>query len=82
VLIPFPFAADDHQLRNAEAMVRAGAARLVLDRNMTGQKLFDEVMVLAGDPKDLKNIGENARSMAKPGAAARAADILEQLAMR
>jgi UDP-N-acetylglucosamine--N-acetylmuramyl-(pentapeptide) pyrophosphoryl-undecaprenol N-acetylglucosamine transferase len=82
VLIPFPFAADDHQLHNAEAMVRAGAARLVLDKEMNGQRLFDEIKALAGNPKALKNMGENARSMAKPGAAARAADILEQLAMR
>jgi len=36
VLVPFPFAADDHQTRNAEAMERGGAARLVRDAEMNG----------------------------------------------
>ncbi len=39
ILVPFPFAADDHQTRNAEAMERGGAARLVRDAEMTGEKL-------------------------------------------
>ncbi len=41
ILVPFPFAADDHQTRNAQAMERAGAARLVRDAEMTGEKLFE-----------------------------------------
>ena len=43
ILVPFPFAADNHQLRNAEALERDGAARLVLDREMNGQRLFEEI---------------------------------------
>ena len=82
ILVPFPFAADDHQLRNAEAMVRAGAARLVLDREMNGQRLFDEVLALASAPRTLQSMSGNARAMAKPGAASRAACILEELAVR
>jgi UDP-N-acetylglucosamine--N-acetylmuramyl-(pentapeptide) pyrophosphoryl-undecaprenol N-acetylglucosamine transferase len=82
ILVPFPFAADDHQLRNAEAMVRAGASRLVLDGEMNGQRLFDEVMALASEPERLVLMAENARKMAKPGAASRAAEILEELAVR
>ena len=82
ILVPFPFAADDHQLRNAEAMVRTGAARLVLDRDMNGQRLFDEVLALASAPLGLQTMSGKARAMAKPGAAARAARILEELAVR
>ena len=82
ILVPFPFAADDHQLRNAEAMVGAGAARLVLDREMNGQRLFDEVFALASAPQTLKTMGENAKRLAKPGAASRAAQVLEELAVR
>ena len=82
ILVPFPFAADDHQLRNAEAMVRTGAARLVLDREMNGQRLFDEVLALASAPLALQTMSGKARAMAKPGAAARAARILEELAVR
>ena len=40
ILVPFPFAADDHQTRNAEAMERAGAARLIRDAELTGEQLF------------------------------------------
>ena len=78
ILVPFPFAADDHQLRNAEALARAGAARLVLDREMNGKRLFKEVTALAGGLAE--TIAAKAQSFAKPGAATRAADILEALA--
>jgi len=82
ILVPFPYAADQHQLRNAEALVRAGAARLVPDAELTGQRLFDEVMELASQPGKLERMSEAARSLARPGAAARAADIVEELAAR
>ena len=80
ILSPFPFAADQHQLRNAEAFVRAGAARLIEDREMTGQKLFDTVTRLAADPAALTRMGTAAREMSHPGAARRAADVLEEVA--
>lgn len=79
ILCPFPFAADDHQLRNAEALERAGAARLVLDREMTGEKLFEEISNLYRNPHLLDKMSESARQFARPGAAQRAADLLEQL---
>lgn len=76
ILVPFPHAADQHQLRNAEALARAGAARLVPDQEMNGRRLFDEV--LAADPA----MGERARQFARPGAAERAAEVLEELSRR
>lgn len=78
ILVPFPFAADDHQLRNAEALERAGAALLVRDQEMTGERLHREVSALAADAPRLARMGEAARTLARPGAAARAADLLEQ----
>ncbi len=80
VFVPFPFAADDHQTRNAEVLARAGAARMVADREFDGERLFREVTALAGAGDELERMGQNARSFAKPGAAARAADILEEIA--
>jgi UDP-N-acetylglucosamine--N-acetylmuramyl-(pentapeptide) pyrophosphoryl-undecaprenol N-acetylglucosamine transferase len=80
ILAPFPFAADDHQTRNAEAMERGGAARLVRDADMNGEKLFAVVAELAGSPGALERMGEAARRFAKPGAARRAAEILEEVA--
>jgi UDP-N-acetylglucosamine--N-acetylmuramyl-(pentapeptide) pyrophosphoryl-undecaprenol N-acetylglucosamine transferase len=82
VLVPFPFAAGDHQTRNAEAMQHAGAARLVPDAEMTGQKFFAEVSELTRDPQTLARMAEAARKLARPGAAPRAAEILEQAAAR
>ncbi|MCC7496280.1 MAG: undecaprenyldiphospho-muramoylpentapeptide beta-N-acetylglucosaminyltransferase [Bryobacterales bacterium] len=80
ILVPFPFATDQHQLHNAEALAAAGAARLVLDQELDGQRLFREVSALAGGETTLETMGRAARSLARPGAAGRVADILEELA--
>ena len=79
ILSPFPFAADDHQARNAEAMEKAGAARLVRDVDMTGEKLYALVRELEADAAALTRMGNAARQFAHPGAARRAAEILEEV---
>ena len=80
ILVPFPFAADDHQTRNAEAMERGGAARLVRDTEMNGDSLFAMVSDLANASGALERMAAAARQFAKPGAARRAAAILEEVA--
>jgi len=80
VLVPFPFAADQHQLKNAEALAKAGAARVVPDAELTGERLYREVKAIADESGLLERMGEAARSFAKPGAAERAADVLEEVA--
>jgi UDP-N-acetylglucosamine--N-acetylmuramyl-(pentapeptide) pyrophosphoryl-undecaprenol N-acetylglucosamine transferase len=82
ILVPFPFAADDHQTRNAEAFARGGAARLVRDAEMTGQRLFELVSEMASDAAALHRMAQAARGFAHPGAAKRAAEILEEVAAR
>jgi UDP-N-acetylglucosamine--N-acetylmuramyl-(pentapeptide) pyrophosphoryl-undecaprenol N-acetylglucosamine transferase len=77
ILVPLPTAADQHQLRNAEAMERIGAARMVLDAEFSGQRLVEEVMRLWRETGLLESMGQAARSFAKPGAARRAAEVLE-----
>jgi UDP-N-acetylglucosamine--N-acetylmuramyl-(pentapeptide) pyrophosphoryl-undecaprenol N-acetylglucosamine transferase len=77
ILVPLPTAADQHQLRNAQAFERAGAARLVLDSEMTGARLVEEVMQLTTEPGLLEKMGAAARALAHTGAARRAADVLE-----
>ncbi len=79
LLVPFPFAADDHQARNAEAMMQEGAARMVRDQEMNGTLLAKLVMELSG-PEVLGRMGAAARKLARPGAARRAAEILEEVA--
>jgi UDP-N-acetylglucosamine--N-acetylmuramyl-(pentapeptide) pyrophosphoryl-undecaprenol N-acetylglucosamine transferase len=76
MLVPFPFASDQHQLKNAEAFERAGAARMSLDKDWNGQRLFDVVREVYKNPDALKAMSESARKLAHPGAARRAAEIL------
>jgi len=76
ILVPFPFAADDHQTRNAEVMQREGAAGLIRDADFRGPTLFEAVREAAAN---LERLGANARRLAKPGAARRAAEILEEV---
>jgi UDP-N-acetylglucosamine--N-acetylmuramyl-(pentapeptide) pyrophosphoryl-undecaprenol N-acetylglucosamine transferase len=80
LLIPFPFAADDHQLKNAQAFERAGAAILALDRDWTGELFFESVNALYNNRLRMQTMGENARKLAHPGAARRAAQILIDIA--
>jgi UDP-N-acetylglucosamine--N-acetylmuramyl-(pentapeptide) pyrophosphoryl-undecaprenol N-acetylglucosamine transferase len=80
VLVPFPFAADDHQTHNAEALERGGAATLVRDAELTGERLFAVVTGLAAASGRLETMAQAARQFAHPGAARRAADILEEAA--
>jgi UDP-N-acetylglucosamine--N-acetylmuramyl-(pentapeptide) pyrophosphoryl-undecaprenol N-acetylglucosamine transferase len=76
ILIPFPFAADDHQTKNAEVLERVGAAVLSSDKNWTGTKFFETVSALQADPDRLRAMGGAARSLARPDSARRAAEIL------
>jgi UDP-N-acetylglucosamine--N-acetylmuramyl-(pentapeptide) pyrophosphoryl-undecaprenol N-acetylglucosamine transferase len=78
ILVPLPTAADQHQLRNAEAFQKAGASVLVLDREMDGGRLFEEVEKLRTHPELLHRMGERARTFAHPDAARRAANVLEE----
>ncbi len=80
ILVPFPYAADQHQLRNAESMVNAGAAILVTDAELTGERLHQEVRRLFEIPADVERIAEAARQLGKPNAAMRAVEVLEAFA--
>jgi UDP-N-acetylglucosamine--N-acetylmuramyl-(pentapeptide) pyrophosphoryl-undecaprenol N-acetylglucosamine transferase len=80
ILIPFPFAADDHQMHNARALEKIGAAVVVRDQEMSGSRLARELAKL--DSEALRAMAKAARSFAKPGAARRAAETLEELACK
>lgn len=70
LLVPFPHAVDDHQTRNAEAMVSAGAARIVQERDMDGDALADALDKLLVDRSRLLVMASAARTLARPDAAA------------
>jgi UDP-N-acetylglucosamine--N-acetylmuramyl-(pentapeptide) pyrophosphoryl-undecaprenol N-acetylglucosamine transferase len=69
ILIPLPTAADDHQTKNAEVLVRAGAAELLAQRDLTGAVLADRLLALARDPVRRETIAAAARRLARPDAA-------------
>lgn len=80
ILVPYPFAADDHQRRNAEVLADAGAAEFVLDRDLTGALLAARILALATDPARLAEMGRAVQRFSTPDAAARVADICWQVA--
>lgn len=80
VLVPLPGAPGDHQTRNAEALVAAGAAILVPDAECTGERLAAELEPLLADPARLEAMGAAARTLARPNAADDLADLVESTA--
>jgi UDP-N-acetylglucosamine--N-acetylmuramyl-(pentapeptide) pyrophosphoryl-undecaprenol N-acetylglucosamine transferase len=82
VLVPFPGAADQHQMENARAMEKAGAARVIVQSGLTPARLAKEIRELMASPATLNRMETSARGLAKPDAAARIADLVEGLAGR
>lgn len=80
LLVPFPHATDQHQLRNAEVLVRAGAARLVEQSALSGERLAPEVLELLDHPERLPEMEVAVRRLAVPDAAARIVDLIESAA--
>jgi UDP-N-acetylglucosamine--N-acetylmuramyl-(pentapeptide) pyrophosphoryl-undecaprenol N-acetylglucosamine transferase len=80
ILIPFPFAADDHQTKNARAMSDENAAILIRNSDLNGKRLADAIRELIGDPKRLAEIETNARRAAILDAETRIVDLVERAA--
>ncbi|HEU4433524.1 MAG TPA: undecaprenyldiphospho-muramoylpentapeptide beta-N-acetylglucosaminyltransferase [Pyrinomonadaceae bacterium] len=79
IMIPFPFAADDHQRKNAEALAAAGASRMILQKDLSGERLAKEISVLAESPQELDRMEEASRKLAHGDAAASVVDMIEEL---
>jgi UDP-N-acetylglucosamine--N-acetylmuramyl-(pentapeptide) pyrophosphoryl-undecaprenol N-acetylglucosamine transferase len=76
ILVPFARAAEDHQRLNARALEKAGAARMLEERSLTGESLAREVLALTDEPSRLSAMDQAARSLGRPDAAARVADLV------
>jgi UDP-N-acetylglucosamine--N-acetylmuramyl-(pentapeptide) pyrophosphoryl-undecaprenol N-acetylglucosamine transferase len=79
ILVPFPFAADDHQAKNAQAVVDAGAGFMFRDSELTGKAILDIITNFIQHPDQLAAMSARAHALRQPGAATRAADILLKL---
>jgi len=80
ILVPFPQAADDHQRKNAEALVQAGAAEMILQQELTGARLAERLLFYERQPEALRQLGQNSQRLGRPDATARIVDIVEELA--
>jgi UDP-N-acetylglucosamine--N-acetylmuramyl-(pentapeptide) pyrophosphoryl-undecaprenol N-acetylglucosamine transferase len=79
LFIPLAFAADDHQRKNARAMVDAGAARMLEPEELSGELLAEQIAGLVSQPERLAELGERARALAVPDAEARIVDLIERI---
>jgi UDP-N-acetylglucosamine--N-acetylmuramyl-(pentapeptide) pyrophosphoryl-undecaprenol N-acetylglucosamine transferase len=69
LFIPFPHAVDDHQRRNAEALLKKDACFMMLEQELTGSSLAQHILTLAEDPNLVRRTGELAFSLARLDAA-------------
>jgi len=79
LLVPFPQAADDHQRKNAEVLVEAGAAEMLLERELTPERLQQTLILLLGDRPGLERMSGQARKLALPDATSRIASLVEAI---
>ncbi|MGI8640713.1 MAG: undecaprenyldiphospho-muramoylpentapeptide beta-N-acetylglucosaminyltransferase [Pyrinomonadaceae bacterium] len=82
IMIPLPTAADDHQRKNAEALQNAGAAKMILQRDLNGENLAKEIIDLINAPEKITAMETSAKKLAKSDAAEVTVDIIEDLAKR
>ena len=80
IMIPLPTAADDHQRKNAEALQKAGAARVILQRDLDGANLAKEINDLIGQPETLAAMADSAKQLGRADAAEATVNLIEELA--
>lgn len=74
LLVPYPYATDDHQRANARSLANAGAARVLDPSSFDGKQLADALAALCEQPDTLREMGAAAQSLARPDAAAKIID--------
>ena len=80
LLVPLPTAADDHQRKNAELVVRGGAAEMLLQAELTPEVLLERLVALLTSGERLRTMSVAARAMAKPGALRRIGEMVAGIA--
>jgi UDP-N-acetylglucosamine--N-acetylmuramyl-(pentapeptide) pyrophosphoryl-undecaprenol N-acetylglucosamine transferase len=79
ILIPYPFAAEDHQTYNAKVFTSVGAAILFQQSDLTPEKLQTKVLELLKNPEDLRKMEEAAKSVAVPDSAEKLAQLVRDI---
>jgi UDP-N-acetylglucosamine--N-acetylmuramyl-(pentapeptide) pyrophosphoryl-undecaprenol N-acetylglucosamine transferase len=79
ILVPFPLAADNHQQKNAEALMRAGAAEIILQKDLTGERLAGKIEYLLAHREELRRMERESRALGRADSAGRIVDLVEDL---
>ena len=82
LMVPFPFAADDHQRKNAEALEQAGAGKMILQKDLSAERLAQEIASLVGEPEKIIAMEQAARKLARGNAATVVVDMIEKMVSR
>ncbi len=82
ILIPYPYAADNHQEMNAQSLVDAGAALMLVERSLDGGQLAATILELAKDPERLLKMEQAASRSGRPEAAREIVDACAELGGR
>ena len=79
ILVPFPQAADDHQRKNAEALAQAGAAEMILQKDLNGSVLAARIRYYFEHRDALRRMEQNSRALGRADATERIVDLVEEL---
>ncbi|MEH2260699.1 undecaprenyldiphospho-muramoylpentapeptide beta-N-acetylglucosaminyltransferase [Nostoc sp.] len=79
ILIPYPFAAEDHQSYNADVFTKAGAALTLKQSELTTEVLQNNVLNLLQSPQELAKMGEKAKVIAVPDSAEKLAQLVREV---
>src|SRR5215213_3571802 len=79
IMVPLPTAADEHQRKNAEALQTAGAARMILQKDLTGESLANEILDLINSPAKISAMETATKKLARKDAAEVTVDLIESL---
>ncbi len=80
ILIPFPYAAGDHQTKNAEALMYAGASLMIRETGLSGKILAETIEYLYNNPEKIKDMEEKSALLGNPGAATNIVDVCIEMA--
>lgn len=79
IMVPLPTAADDHQRKNAEALESEGASKMILQADLSPEKLSEEITKMIEHPETVSAMEKAAKAMSREDAAEKTADLIEEL---
>jgi UDP-N-acetylglucosamine--N-acetylmuramyl-(pentapeptide) pyrophosphoryl-undecaprenol N-acetylglucosamine transferase len=79
ILIPFPFATADHQRHNAQALQKSGATQVILEKDLSAERLAGKIRSLFSDETVLQKMAEKSKQMGRSEATSLLVDQMEEL---